>query len=94
MHFVVTCLDKDGGLEIRKANREAHLAFVKENSASIPVAGPLLDDEGTMMGSTLICEAEDKAALEAMLANDPYAKAGLFKDVTIRGWKWVIGAPA
>ncbi|WP_319531541.1 YciI family protein [uncultured Cohaesibacter sp.] len=94
MHFVVTCLDKDGGLETRKANREAHLAYLGEHSASILVAGPLLDDEGSMMGSSLICEAEDKAALEAILAKDPYAKAGLFKDVSIRGWKWVVGAPS
>ncbi len=92
MHFIVTCLDKDGALEIRKANRDAHLAFAAANGGSIQVGGPLLSDDGAMIGSCLICEADDKAALEALLADDPYAKAGLFQSVDIKPWKWVIGA--
>jgi len=94
MHFIVTCHDKDGALEARMANREAHLAFIKANEATVKIAGPLLSDEGAMIGSHLICEAEDKAALEAVLAEDPYAKAGLFQSSTILAWKWAIGAPA
>ena len=93
MHFVVTCLDKANALEIRKANRDAHLAFAADNIATIKVGGPLLSDDGDMIGSCLICEAEDKAALESFLATDPYAKAELFQSVTIQSWKWVIGAP-
>ncbi|MCT4655656.1 MAG: YciI family protein [Cohaesibacter sp.] len=93
MHFIVTCLDKDGALEIRKANREAHLAFLGANSATVHVAGPLLSDEGDMIGSSLICEAESKADLEAILADDPYKKAGLFQSVDIKAWIWAIGKP-
>ena len=94
MHFIVTSLDKDGALDIRMANREAHLAFIKDNRATIQIAGPLLSDEGNMVGSHLICEADNRAALEAILAEDPYAKAGLFQSVTVQAWKWAIGAPA
>lgn len=93
MHFVVTCLDKQDALEVRTSNRDAHLAFLAENNASIPVAGPLLDDNGGMIGSCLICEAESREAIEAVLANDPYAKADLFQSVDIKPWKWVVGAP-
>lgn len=92
MHFIVTCRDKDGALDIRKANRDAHLAFAAENRATIQVGGPLLSDNGDMIGSCLICEADSKTDLEALLANDPYAKAGLFQSVSIEAWKWVIGA--
>lgn len=94
MHFIVTCKDKEGALDIRLANRDNHIAFLKANAAAIPVAGPNLSEDGTMIGSTLICLANDKASLEAMLAEDPYAKAGLFQSVTIQPWKWVVGAPA
>ena len=94
MHFIVTCQDKDGALDVRMANRDAHLAFIKANEATIKIAGPILSDEGAMIGSHLICEAEDKAALEAILAEDPYAKAGLFQSVSVQAWKWAIGAPA
>ncbi|WP_316858335.1 YciI family protein [uncultured Cohaesibacter sp.] len=93
MHFIVTCTDKEGALDIRKANRDAHLAFAKENAATLQVGGPLLSDSGDMIGSCLICEADDKQALEAFLAQDPYAKAGLFSSVTILPWKWVLGKP-
>ena len=93
MHFIITCIDKQGALDIRKANRGAHLAFLQANSTTIPVAGPLLSDDGDMIGSCLIGQADDKKALEAVLATDPYAKAGLFQPVTIQPWKWVIGAP-
>ncbi|WP_119306129.1 YciI family protein [Cohaesibacter haloalkalitolerans] len=93
MHFIVTCKDKEGALEIRKANRDAHLAFARANAAILQVGGPLLSDEGEMIGSCLICEAEDKAALDAFLAQDPYAQAGLFESVTSQPWKWVLGKP-
>ena len=94
MHFIVTCTDKEGALDIRKANRDAHLEFARANTATIKVGGPLLSDAGEMIGSLLIAEAESKAELETFLALDPYAKAGLFSAVTIQPWKWVIGAQA
>lgn len=89
MHFVVTALDKDGALEVRKANRDAHLAFLADNAAQVKIGGPLLDGDA-MIGSLLIVEADSKEAVKTMLANDPYAKADLFQDVSIRPWKWAV----
>ncbi|SFO36278.1 hypothetical protein SAMN04488056_10517 [Cohaesibacter marisflavi] len=93
MYFIVNCTDKKGALNIRKANRDAHLEFAHANADTIKVGGPVLSDEGEMIGSCLICEVEDKAALDAFLAQDPYAKAGLFESVTSQPWKWVLGKP-
>lgn len=94
MQFIVICRDKDGAVEVRLANRAAHLEWVGANRDTIIAGGPFLSDDGqTMLGSLLMAEAADKAALEAFLANDPYARAGLFASVEIRPWKWVIGAP-
>lgn len=92
MHFVALCDDKDGALDIRKANRDAHLAFIAGLDGAIAIAGPFLNEAGDMVGSMLIVEAEDLAAAKALLADDPYAKAGLFAAVTIRPWKWAVGA--
>ena len=89
MRFALICNDKAGALEIRKANREAHLAYLAETKAEL--AGPFLDAAGNMTGSLVVIEAEDRAAAEAWAANDPYAKAGLFASVDIREWKKVIG---
>ncbi len=58
------------------------------------IAGPFTSDDGTaMLGSLLVIEAADRASAEALLADDPYAKAGLFESVTLRAWRWTIGNP-
>lgn len=94
MLFAVTCLDKPGHAAVRADNRAAHLDFLKANAAAVKIAGPFFDDAGeTMIGSFLAIEAADRTALDALLAADPYAKAGLFQSVTARPWKWVIGNP-
>ncbi|WP_237155180.1 YciI family protein [Oryzibacter oryziterrae] len=94
MHFIVSCTDKPDHMAVRLENRPAHVEFLKANASSIPVAGPYISIDGTaMLGSMLIIEAESVEAVEAILAQDPYAKAGLFEAVSIKPWKWVIGAP-
>lgn len=92
MHFVFYGTDKANSLQIRLDNRPAHVEWLK--SSPIPLAGPLLDENGDMCGSMVVCEAKDQAAAEALFATDPYAKASLFASSSITPWKWVIGAPA
>ena len=82
--------DKAGALDIRKANREAHLAYISETGV-VAQAGPLLDEAGEMAGSLVILDVADMAAAEAWAAGDPYANAGLFQSVTLTQWKKVIG---
>ena len=90
MLYAIICFDKPGALEIRKANREAHLAHIKGSGGAIVQAGPFLDEAGEMCGSLLIYEGE-RAGAEAWAAADPYAAAGLFGKVEIRAWKKVVG---
>ena len=90
MLIAIICLDKPGALEIRKANRDAHLAHIKVAEGAIVQAGPFLDAEGEMCGSLLIYQG-DLAGAEAWAAADPYAAAGLFQSVDIRPWKKVVG---
>jgi len=85
----VICNDKPGHLEVRLANRPAHVAYLKETGAVL--AGPFLDEAGEMCGSLVVVEAQDRAGAESWAANEPYAKAGLFESVAIRPWKRVIG---
>lgn len=91
MLFAITCLDKPNSLELRLANREAHLAHARGNVDKMLVGGPLLADDGqTMIGSLLIMDLPDRTAAEALMAADPYVKAGLFDSVTIRPYKKVL----
>jgi uncharacterized protein YciI len=90
MRFALMTKDKPGALQTRLDNREAHLAYIADTGV-VEMAGPVLDDEGQMCGSLIVLEVEDMAAAQAWAENDPYAKAGLFSDVTLRAWKKVIG---
>jgi uncharacterized protein YciI len=91
--FILICRDKPGALDLRMATRERHLAWVGENRANVVRAGPLLDDDGGMIGSLFIVEAEGRAQVEAFSAADPYAKAGVFERVEILAWRQTLGAP-
>ncbi|MBA84167.1 YciI family protein [Thalassobius sp. S69A] len=90
MYIALIARDKPGALEIRKANRADHLAYIQETGI-VAQAGPLLDDAAQMCGSLVILDVEDMAQAEAWAAGDPYAKAGLFENVELIAWNRVIG---
>ncbi len=90
---MLVCLmahDKPGALETRKANRDAHLAYINE-TACVSIAGPIKNADGDMCGSMIILDVADIAAAQAWADSDPYAKAGLFQSVTLNEWIKVIG---
>lgn len=89
--FVITCIDKPGCLDLRLANRQAHLDYAKDWCDRMLVGGPLLSDDGeTMQGSMLILDAADRAEVDRFIAGDPYGQAGLFESVTVRRYKKVL----
>jgi len=90
MLFALICDDGPGGPDIRKANRAAHLDYLKETGV-VTQAGPLLDDAGGMVGSLIVVDVPDRAAAEGWAAADPSASAALFSAVAIRPWNRVIG---
>lgn len=83
--------DKPGALEIRKANRDAHVAYLKGAGDTIMMAGPFLNDAGDMCGSLIILNVDDMAEAEAWAANDPYKAADLFASVELKPWNKVLG---
>jgi len=90
MFYAIRCASRLASLETRKANRDAHLAYIAETGV-VAQAGPLLNDQGDMAGSLVILTVADMEAARAWAAADPYAQAGLFASVDIHPWKRVIG---
>ncbi|NNF24176.1 MAG: YciI family protein [Rhodobacteraceae bacterium] len=90
MFFALTALDKPGAIETRLKTRADHLAYI-ERTGVVSQAGPLLNDAGEMIGSLIVLDVPDREAADAWAAGDPYAKAGLFKSVSILAWKRVVG---
>lgn len=73
----------------RQAVREAHLQGIQEAVASglLQVGGAFLNDEGRMIGSMLLVEAESRQALESYLKADIYSRAGVWQAFEIYPFK-------
>jgi uncharacterized protein YciI len=89
MQFVVIGHDgkDDKAIERRLAAREAHLATFKENHAKgvFLYAVALLDDEGTMNGSVIVCDFASEEALKTeWLDTEPYVLGKVWESVEIR----------
>lgn len=92
MLFCIVAIDRPGRLERRRANREAHLAHLATLGPRLRTAGPFTAEDGTPCGSMLVIEAGALEEAEAFAAADPYARAGVFEQVTVRPWKLVAGS--
>jgi uncharacterized protein YciI len=92
MHFVAVCVDKPNSVAKRLEIRAAHLAFLNEKAEMLKLGGPFLDAAGQPCGSMLIFACDDEVEARAFLAEDPYAKAGLFASVELRPFRPVVGA--
>jgi hypothetical protein len=91
MAFAIVCRDKPDHAAVRADNRPAHLDHLNAHKDRILAAGPLLSDDGERpVGSLLLMDFETAAEAEAFAAADPYAKAGLFAEVSITPWRKVL----
>ncbi|HWK79231.1 MAG TPA: YciI family protein [Thermomicrobiales bacterium] len=84
--FVVTLEftdDIDRRLEVRPRHREYLKSMLAQGK--LHESGPFADDSGGIV----IYEAADVAEVEDILANDPYAPAGIIASRTIREWNLV-----
>jgi hypothetical protein len=94
MLYALICTDKANSSALRAEVRPKHLAYIDANKARVKIAGPFTSEDGAMMlGSLIVVEAGDIAAARAFAAADPYAEAGLFQNVEIKPWRWIVGAP-
>ena len=92
MRWVVLAHDRLDAGTTRADTRERHLAWITGSGDHVVRAGPFLSDDGErMLGSLLIVDFPDRAAVEAWAAEDPYVHAGLFESVTITAWKQTVG---
>ncbi|WGF88843.1 YciI family protein [Marinivivus vitaminiproducens] len=92
MLFAIICLDKPGALDTRLAVRPEHLEYLKSFGDKLKMGGAFLGEDGQPQGSLLVFEAEDKAEAQAFADGDPFAKAGVFEQTTIRPWRAAVGS--
>jgi uncharacterized protein YciI len=72
--------DKAKIAEVRPSHRQYLLGL--RDAGKMAINGPFGDDSGAL----IVYSAETKEEVDAMLREDPFAKAGVFASWTIRQW--------
>lgn len=81
----------DGQTDLRLSVRPEHRAWLGRlaDAGRSPGSGPFTDDGDP--GALLIFEAEDRTALDTLLAEDPFARAGVIAATDVRQWNLATG---
>jgi uncharacterized protein YciI len=88
MQFIVVAYDgtDEGALERRLAAREAHLKSAREmfETGKWLYAAGILNDDGKMIGSMIVCEFDSRDELEQRwLKEEPYVTGNVWKTINI-----------
>ena len=87
MQFMIVAYDgtDEDALNRRLAVRDSHIAGAIElkNKGNLIAGGAILDDAGSMIGSTTYVAFESRAELDAWLERDPYVTGDVWRDITI-----------
>jgi len=93
MHFLLFYQFVPDYLQRRPLHRSEHLrlAWQAHERGELVLAGALADPADA---AVLLFEAETDTAARAFAAADPYVKAGLVRQWSVRPWTTVVGAAA
>jgi uncharacterized protein YciI len=86
MKFIVTAYDHPDALERRLANREQHIACIErlKQEGHMLLGGPLLNDDGQMVGSLVVCEFASKEEIQAKwFSQEPFMTNQVWETVRI-----------
>lgn len=91
MQFLITAYDgnDDQAMQRRMDSRDAHLKGIDQlqKTGQMLFGAALLDDEGKMIGSTIICEFETRQVLDKWLETEPYVTAGVWQKIQVQPCK-------
>ncbi len=89
MQYVVHAYDFPDGQARRLAAREAHLDGVRRMKAAgkFHLGGALLDTEGQMIGSMMLIEMADEAAVQEWLRSEVYVTERVWEKVDVKPFR-------
>jgi uncharacterized protein len=93
--YVIIAEDVENSLEKRMNARPAHLARLTElqNQGRLLLAGPFPTIDSTdpgpagFSGSLIVAEFDDLAAAKSWAEADPFMRAGVYKNVTVKPFR-------
>jgi uncharacterized protein len=89
--FLMFATGKPGMTETRQGLLEDHRAYFRDNGylERFVFRGPLQSDDGSeWLGSAMAIQLPDRAAVDEMLAGEPYVCAGLYDRVEVHPWRF------
>ncbi len=92
MKFAVRMYDAPDAAALRAEHLAEHLDYVGRIMANIMVAGPLAADGEAAPGSLAVIDVPDRAALEKLIADDPYYRHGVWSAFDAQPYDPVVGA--
>lgn len=96
MQYLVIARDgtDEDAVERRLQVRPSHLEQIAPlvGSGNALVGGAMLSDSGDMIGSMLLMDFPDRAALDAWLEADPYVTGGVWKEIEVKPFRVAVGA--
>ena len=91
MQFILIAYDgtDPGAMERRMKVREEHLAKVGvlKREGVVLFGGAILDEEGKMIGSTIVYEVTDRQALDERLKDEPYIFGKVWEKIEIKPFR-------
>lgn len=91
MQFLLTAYDgEDAEAPDRRMRvREEHLQKIDElkKTGEFLFGGAILNDDGKMIGSMIVYEFPDRAALDEKLKNEPYVTESVWKKIEIKPFR-------
>ncbi len=88
MQFFVHALDgkDEDALNRRLAVREQHMLLAEKlyKEGTVLYGAALLDDDGQMIGSTMIVEFPSRAELDLWLKDEPYVTGNVWQSIDIQ----------
>jgi uncharacterized protein YciI len=78
----------------RMAVRPSHLEGIAPlvEAGKISVGGAILDDGGRMVGSMVLADFPDRAALDEWVSNDPYVTGDVWRRIEVVPYRAAVGA--
>jgi len=91
MQFLLVAYDRTdpAAPERRMKSRPEHLEkiAVVKRAGQFLCGGAILNNEGSMIGSMILYEAENREALDKLLENEPYISNNVWEKIEIRPFR-------
>ncbi|WP_017302441.1 YciI family protein [Nodosilinea nodulosa] len=90
MQFAIQCVLASDVEAQRLSLRPTHLRYLEAHKNQIYCGGPTVGLDGQPEMMLIILTAPDRAAAEAFIDAEPYNRAGVFAQVSLREWRRVL----